>query len=564
MVDFYSSHKTSQTDQGVLAYSEARALPGNGHPFQMAGLLGLMVERGATDLFLSPGRPPEFRLSDQLVPLHDQPVLSADDTQRLALDLLTPKQQERFKRYRDVDFSFELSELARFRCSLYLQRGVISLAVRALPLTIPSLESLGLPPVVAELAFRPRGLVLVTGPTGSGKSTTLAAIIDLINQTRQRHIITIEDPIEYRHTNKQSLVEQREVGADTPSFTRALRSVFRQSPDVILVGEMRDQETIKTVLTLAETGHLTFATLHTNSCSQAVHRIIDAFPLGEREQVRAQLALSLEGVITQALLPRVGGGLALAVEIMVATPAVRTMIREGRAHELHTTMQAGQQFGMRTMSQSLADLVARGLITQEEALARSADHKELQAEILRREEPAREIRPMGGQPGELRNSSASAGAEPAPGTRTAGRSEQRAISPSGNGNQPQPTKKRPMRFRSLLLWGLGCALLGFGAYMGGFAAANYFQVVDLVEGAVEQSAKWAMSAPPGFDHAEYVGSLIGREALRRDLPLDERKVFRAGKTLRVNLKWSYPLITAGDKIALGIPLALDRSFDLTP
>jgi twitching motility protein PilT len=350
------------------------ALPG-----RMAALLDTIVKKGATDLLLSAGSAPIVRLSGYLEPVADEALLSGEETYDIAVRLMGAEHVPQFDAHQDFDFSFEVAGLARFRCSVYVQRATVSLALRALPVTIPSLEHLGLPPAVGELALAPRGLVIVTGPTGSGKSTTMAAMIDLVNETTSKHIVTIEDPIEFLHGSKRGLVEQREVGSDTPSFQRALRGVFRQNPDVILVGEMRDAETIKTVLTLAETGHLTLATLHTNSCANTLHRIIDAFPSDEQLQIRAQLGLSLEGVVTQTLVPRRDGGLALATEIMVGTPAIKNLIREGKAHQVNAVIQAGQQFGMRTMNQSLAELVSRRLVTVEEALARSSDPRDLRA-----------------------------------------------------------------------------------------------------------------------------------------------------------------------------------------
>jgi twitching motility protein PilT len=349
----------------------------------MGGLLETTVKKGATDLLLSVGSGPMIRLSGYLEAVEDEPLLSGEETYEIAVRLMGPEHVPQFDAHQDFDFSFEVSALARFRCSVYVQRSTVALALRALPVTIPSLDFLGLPSAVGELAMAPRGLVIVTGPTGSGKSTTMAAMIDLINESSSKHIVTIEDPIEFIHVSKRGLVEQREVGSDTPSFNRALRSIFRQNPDVILVGEMRDAETIKTVLTLAETGHLTLATLHTNSCANTLHRIIDAFPFDEQLQIRAQLGLSLEGVVTQTLVPRRGGGLALAAEIMVGTPAIKNLVREGKAHQVNAVIQAGQQFGMRTMNQSLAELVTKRLVTVEEALARSSDPKDLRA-LLRR------------------------------------------------------------------------------------------------------------------------------------------------------------------------------------
>jgi len=346
-------------------------------PPEVVELLTLALRRGATDILLAVDRAPSLRVSATLTPVEELTPPGADALVRLAHTLLGERGIAELEQRQDRDFAFEVTGLARFRGSFYYQRGGLALALRLLPASIPSLDELGLPPVVAQLASLQRGLILVTGPTGSGKSTALAAIVDLINVTHAKHIMTIEDPVEYVHADKLSRVEQREVGRDTPSFSRALRSVFRQSPDVVLVGEMRDVETIQTVLSLAETGHFTLATLHTSSCANTIHRIIDVFPEDRQLQIRAQLALSLEAVVSLALLPRVGGGLALATEVMIGTPAIRAMIREGRAHQIYASIQTGQQVGMRTMNSSLASLVKRRQITREDAEARSPDVKEL-------------------------------------------------------------------------------------------------------------------------------------------------------------------------------------------
>ena len=349
---------------------------------ELVELLTLALRHGATDVLLAVDRPPSFRIAATLASVDLMRPPTADAIVALAHTLLGDNGVAELERQRDRDFAFEVTGLARFRGSFYYQRGGLALALRVLPSSIPSLDELGLPSVVATLAALPRGLVLITGPTGSGKSTALAAIVELINVTQCKHIITIEDPVEFVHTDKLSRVEQREVGRDTPSFTRALRSVFRQSPDVVLVGEMRDVETIQTVLSLAETGHFTLASAHTSSCANTIHRIIDVFPDERQLQVRAQLSLSLEAVISLALLPRSGGGLALATEVMIATPAIRALIRDGRAHQMYTAIQSGQQAGMRTMNQSLASLVARRQITREDAEAHSPDVKELRQLLM--------------------------------------------------------------------------------------------------------------------------------------------------------------------------------------
>jgi len=344
---------------------------------ELIDVLTVALRRGATDILLAVDRPPSLRVAATLTPIEDVTLPAPDAIVRLAHVLLGETGMAELERHRDRDFAFEVTGLARFRGSFYYQRGGLALALRVLPATIPSLEELGLPPIVATLASLPRGLVLITGPTGSGKSTALSAIVDLINMTQSKHIVTIEDPVEFLHADKLSRIEQREVGTDTPSFARALRSVFRQSPDVVLVGEMRDVETIQTVLSLAETGHFTLASVHTSSCANTIHRIIDVFPEDRQLQIRAQLALSLEAVVSLALLPRIQGGLALATEIMIATPAIRALIRDGRAHQIYTSIQSGQQAGMRTMNQSLGSLLMRRHITREDAEAHSPDVKEL-------------------------------------------------------------------------------------------------------------------------------------------------------------------------------------------
>src|SRR5437879_629261 len=312
-------------------------------PPEVVDLLTLALRRGATDILLAVDRPPSLRVSATLTSVDELVPPGPDAIVRLARTLLGERGIAELERHRDRDFAFEVTGLARFRGSFYYQRGGLALALRVLPGSIPSLEELGLPSVAAQLASLPRGLILVTGPTGSGKSTALAAMIELINSTHAKHIVTIEDPVEFVHADKLSRVEQREVGRDTPSFSRALRGVFRQSPDVVLVGEMRDAETIQTVLSLAETGHFTLASLHTISCANTIHRIIDVFPEDRQLQIRAQLALSLEAVVSLALLPRVGGGLALATEIMIGTPAIRAMIRDGRAHQIYATIQRSEE-----------------------------------------------------------------------------------------------------------------------------------------------------------------------------------------------------------------------------
>jgi twitching motility protein PilT len=343
----------------------------------MADLLQILVDRGGSDLHITTGTYPSIRVAGKLVPLTQFEQLTPQDTQRLSYSVLSEAQKQKFEEENELDLSFGIQSLARFRCNVYRQRGAVGAAIRVIPYKIRSFDELGLPKIAEELAQRPKGLVLVTGPTGSGKSTTLAAMIDKINNERAEHIITIEDPIEFVHPHKQCIVNQREVFSDTQSFKNALKTILRQDPDVVLVGEMRDLETIAAAITIAETGHLTFATLHTNSCAQTINRIIDVFPEGQQSQVRAQLSLVIEGVLSQTLMPRVGGGRTMALEIMVATPAIRNLIREEKIHQIYSAIQSGSKFGMQTMNQSLAELVKRRQVTREEAVNRSTLPEEL-------------------------------------------------------------------------------------------------------------------------------------------------------------------------------------------
>jgi twitching motility protein PilT len=344
----------------------------------MHELLTILIDRGGSDLHLTTGTYPQIRLHGRLVPLTEFEVLTPQDTQRLAYSVLNEGQKQKFEEENELDLSFGIQGLARFRCNVFRQRGAVAGAIRVIPFKIRSFEELGLPAVVSQLAERPKGLVLVTGPTGSGKSTTLAAMLDKINNERSDHIVTIEDPIEFVHQHKKCMVNQREVTSDTHSFTHALKYVLRQDPDVVLIGEMRDLETIAAALTIAETGHLTLATLHTNSCAQTMNRIIDVFPPHQQPQVRSQLSLVLEGVLSQTLIPRADGrGRVMALEVMINTPAIRNLIREEKIHQIYSAMQAGTKFGMQTLNQSLAALVQRGLITRDDGMNRSTLPDEL-------------------------------------------------------------------------------------------------------------------------------------------------------------------------------------------
>jgi len=337
-----------------------------------------MIQRGASDLHLTVGERPKLRIDGDLVQSQYPKALAPKDTLGLAYSILTENQKKRFEVEDELDFSFGVQNLSRFRGNVYKQRGCVAMAIRQIPYEIHSTEQLGLPNILNRLAERPRGLVLVTGPTGSGKSTTLAAMVDKINKERKGHIITVEDPIEFIHRHQLCVVNQREVGADTKSFTAALKYALRQDPDVILIGEMRDLETIGAALTIAETGHLVLATLHTNSAAESVNRIIDAFPSHQQAQVRAQLAFVLEGVVTQTLLPKSRGkGRVVAAEVMICTPAIRAVIRDEKIHQIYSLMQAGKKHGMQTLNDSLQSLYLKGDVTLEEALKRSPDPQEL-------------------------------------------------------------------------------------------------------------------------------------------------------------------------------------------
>jgi len=346
-------------------------------------LLKKTVELQGSDLHITISTPPQVRVHGHLQRLEGQ-ELGPSDTKALTYSVLTDSQKKRFEESLELDFSFGIKGLARFRCNMFNQRGAVAAVYRLIPEKIRSFQELGLPPVLASLAERPRGLVLVTGPTGSGKSTTLAAMIDKINQERKDHILTIEDPIEYIHPHKGCLVNQREVHSDTQSFSMALRAALREDPDIVLIGELRDLETVEAALRIAETGHLTFGTLHTNSAAQTINRIIDVFPAHQQSQIRTQLSLVLEGIVCQALLPKIGGGRVCSLEIMLPTPGIRNLIREDKVHQIYSAMQTGQEkLGMQTGNQSLASLYMKKMISLETALGSSSNKEELQEMINR-------------------------------------------------------------------------------------------------------------------------------------------------------------------------------------
>ena len=335
----------------------------------LRALLEEMVSRGASDLHITAGERPKLRVDGEIVNATYETSLSPRDTQTLAYSVLTDNQKKRFEMEDELDFSFGIQNLARFRGNAFKQRGCVSLAVRQIPFAIKPLADLGLPWPVANFADKPRGLVLVTGPTGSGKSTTLAALLDKINKERRGHIITVEDPIEFVHRHQNCIVNQREVGTDTKSFQSALKYALREDPDVILIGEMRDLETIQAALTIAETGHLAFATLHTNSAAEAINRIIDVFPSHQQSQVRAQLSFVLEGIVTQTLVPKASGrGRVLAAEVLVVTPAIRALIRDDKVHQIYSLMQGGKKFGMQTLNDALYQLYLNKQVSVEEAV----------------------------------------------------------------------------------------------------------------------------------------------------------------------------------------------------
>jgi twitching motility protein PilT len=345
--------------------------------FNLRSLLEEMIQRDASDLHITAAERPKLRVDGDMSDSSVADVLTPKDTLQLAYSVLTENQKKRFETEDELDFSFGIQNLARFRGNVFKQRGCVAMVIRMIPFNVRTFQDLGLPAVIAKLAERPRGLILVTGPTGSGKSTTLAAIIDKINKERKGHIITVEDPIEFIHRHQACIVNQREVGTDTNSFSAALKYALRQDPDVVLIGEMRDLETIQAALTIAETGHLAFATLHTNSAAEAINRIIDVFPSHQQSQVRAQLAFVLEGIVTQTLLPRAKGrGRVMAAEILVVTQAIRALIREDKIHQIYSLMQSGKKFGMQTLNDALYSLYMSREVTADECLRVSGDPNE--------------------------------------------------------------------------------------------------------------------------------------------------------------------------------------------
>lgn len=350
-------------------------------------LLGEMIESGASDLHLTVGAPPTLRIDGKLVRMsHD--ILSPDMTKKLAYSIMNEKQRQRFEETSELDLSFGIEQMSRFRCNVFVQRGNVAVALRAIPYQVKTTDELGLPKVVSDFSKIPRGLVLVTGPTGSGKSTTLAAVIDKINRDRACHIITVEDPIEYLHRHQTSLINQREVQSDTESFATALKYALREDPDVVLVGEMRDLETIEAALTISETGHVAFATLHTNSAAETINRIIDVFPTNQQEQIRVTLSFCLQAIVCQALIPKVNGGRALVQEVLITTPAIRALVRDDKVEQIYSMMQSGQKFGMKTMNQSLFDLHKAGQISLQTAMEFTSNPEELNEMLSRKAVPS--------------------------------------------------------------------------------------------------------------------------------------------------------------------------------
>lgn len=349
-------------------------------------LLEEMVKLDASDLHLTVGAPPVVRVDGKLIKMAYE-VLNPDMTKKLAYSIMNEKQRLKFETNSELDLSFGIENMSRFRCNIFMQRGNVAVALRQIPFRVKTFEELGLPKVISEFSKLPRGLVLVTGPTGSGKSTTLAAIIDKVNKERQCHIITVEDPIEYLHKHQSSIVNQREVYSDTNSFSSALKYALREDPDVVLIGEMRDLETIESALNISETGHLAFATLHTNSTAESINRIIDVFPTNQQEQVRISLSFSLQAVMSQCLIPRIGGGRVLSLEVMICTPAIRALVRDDKVHQIYSMIQSGQKYGMKTMNQSLAELYNSGKITIGDAMGFSSNIQELNEMLTRGKSP---------------------------------------------------------------------------------------------------------------------------------------------------------------------------------
>ena len=385
------------------------ATPSGGPPpatgLNLRTLLEEMVSRNASDLHIVAGERPKVRIDGDITNSSIDHTMTPKDTLQIAYSVLTEQQKKRFELEDELDFSFGIQNLARFRGNVFKQRGCVSMVVRQIPFAIKTFDQLGLPGSIAKMAEKPRGLVLVTGPTGSGKSTTLAAMIDKINRERKGHIITVEDPIEFIHKHQSCIINQREIGSDTKSFANALKYALREDPDIILVGEMRDLETIAATLTIAETGHLAFATLHTNSAAEAINRIIDVFPSHQQSQVRAQLAFVLEGIVTQTLLPKAQGkGRVMAAEILVVTPAIRALIRDDKVHQIYSSMQAGKKWGMQTLNDALYQLYMNREVTADECLRVSGDPTEFQR-MIGQLDPADEGRtgqPPAGKPGQGR------------------------------------------------------------------------------------------------------------------------------------------------------------------
>jgi twitching motility protein PilT len=349
--------------------------------YNIQELLSEMVKRGASDLHITAGSPPLIRLSGRLTPIGTD-KLKPDETMRMTYSLMNEMQKKAFEQTKECDFSFGIANLARFRANAYLQRGCVAIALRIIPLEIKTFKDLGLPSIMGEFTTRPSGLVLVTGATRSGKSTTLAAMIDKINKERHDHILTVEDPIEFLHKHQGCMINQREVGSDTMSFSQALKMALRQDPDVVLIGEMRDLETIRAALTIAETGHLTFATLHTNSAVQTVNRIVDAFPKGEQQTIRTQLSFVLQGVICQTLLPKIGGGRVMCYEVMNCTPGIRALIRDDKVHQIESMIEIGQKFGMNTMNMRLCELIAERKVDRFDGIAKSPNPDQLEKLLM--------------------------------------------------------------------------------------------------------------------------------------------------------------------------------------